>query len=144
MADSVVDDDVSAILAKDPLDRCLTYSDINSFDVDGSITKVNSSLDINYADNYLPCHKKEEPLPGLAHTPTLPSVESPPQVEMKSLPHTLKYVFLGANGTLPVIINSSLALEEERGVVDLLKVYKMVIGWTMAYLKGIEPSFCMH
>ena len=29
-------------------------------------------------------------------------------------------------------------------MVNLLKVYKKAIGWTMADLKGIDPSFCMH
>ena len=109
MMDGAVDENVLAVLAKYQLDLCLTYWDINSFDVDGSIAKVNALLDVNYADNSLPWHKKIEPLPGLAHTPTLPSTESPPQVELKPLPATLKYVFLGQNGTLSVIINSSLA-----------------------------------
>ena len=29
-------------------------------------------------------------------------------------------------------------------MVNFLKVYKKAIGWTMADLKGIDPSFCMH
>ena len=111
--DNAVDDNVPKILAKDPLDLCLTYSNIDSFYVNGSIAKVNALLDINYVGNYLPWHKKIEPLLGLAHTPTLPSTKSPPQVELKPLPATLKYDFLGLNRTLLVIINSSLAPEEE-------------------------------
>ena len=28
--------------------------------------------------------------------------------------------------------------------MELLQRYKKAIGWTMADLKGIDPSFCMH
>ncbi|XP_049391527.1 uncharacterized protein LOC125855924 [Solanum stenotomum] len=36
--------------------------------------------------------------------PTKPSTEEPPSLELKALPFHLKYAFLGANSTLPVII----------------------------------------
>ncbi|XP_021775616.1 uncharacterized protein LOC110739479 [Chenopodium quinoa] len=58
--------------------------------------------------------------PGSTPTPLtvptdklLPSVLQAPQVELKPLPDHLKYVFLGQNDTLPVIISSKLTKEQE-------------------------------
>ncbi|KAM2377635.1 hypothetical protein ACFX1X_044207 [Malus domestica] len=42
----------------------------------------------------------------------LPSVVQPPTLELKPLPSHLKYVFLGEDDTLPVIISSSLTAQE--------------------------------
>ena len=45
-----------------------------------------------------------EPLPPLAETPAKSSIESPPKLELKPLPDSLKYAYLGDDETLPVII----------------------------------------
>ncbi|CAN6552452.1 unnamed protein product [Malus baccata var. baccata] len=74
----------------------------------------------------------------------LPSVVQPPTLELKSLPSHLKYVFLGEDDTLPVIISSSLTAQEESKLVRVLKEYKTAIGWTLADIKGISPTTCMH
>ncbi|KAM1569365.1 hypothetical protein ACFX10_034489 [Malus domestica] len=62
----------------------------------------------------------------------LPSVVQPPALELKPLPSHLKYVFLGENDTLPVIISSSLTAQEESKLVRVLKEYKTAIGWILA------------
>ncbi|CAN6697898.1 unnamed protein product [Malus baccata var. baccata] len=74
----------------------------------------------------------------------LPSVVQPPTLELKPLPSHLKYVFLGEDETLPVIISSSLTALEESMLVRVLKEYKTAIGWTLADIKGISPTTCMH
>ncbi|CAN6586155.1 unnamed protein product [Malus baccata var. baccata] len=74
----------------------------------------------------------------------LPSVVQPPTLELKPLPSHLKYVFLGEDETLPVIISSSLTALEESKLVRVLKEYKTAIGWTLADIKGISPTTCMH
>ncbi|CAN6695352.1 unnamed protein product [Malus baccata var. baccata] len=74
----------------------------------------------------------------------LPSVVQPPTLELKPLPSHLKYVFLGKDETLPVIISSSLTALEESKLVRVLKEYKTAIGWTLADIKGISPTTCMH
>ncbi|CAN6723519.1 unnamed protein product [Malus baccata var. baccata] len=74
----------------------------------------------------------------------LPSVVQPPTLELKPLPSHLKYVFLGENDTLPVIISSPLTAQEESKLVRVLKEYKTAIGWTLADIKGISPTTCMH
>ncbi|CAN6566576.1 unnamed protein product [Malus baccata var. baccata] len=74
----------------------------------------------------------------------LPSVVQPPTLELKPLPSHLKYVFLGEDETLPVIISSSLTALEESKLVRVLKEYKTAIGWTLADIKGISLTTCMH
>jgi hypothetical protein len=63
---------------------------------------------------------------------------------LKLLPSYLKYVFLGDGGTLPVIISNKLSVLQEEELVQVLKEHKMAIGWTIADIKGISPSTCMH
>ncbi|XP_021755965.1 uncharacterized protein LOC110721142 [Chenopodium quinoa] len=72
--------------------------------------------------------------PGSTPTPLtvptdklLPSVLQAPQVELKPLPDHLKYVFLGQNDTLPVIISSKLTKEQEDKLVTVLKEHKLAI-----------------
>ncbi|KAM2585846.1 hypothetical protein TB2_046660 [Malus domestica] len=58
----------------------------------------------------------------------LPSVIQPPSLELKPLPSHLKYVFLGEQETLPVIISFSLTAQEEDKLVRVLQEYKTAIG----------------
>ena len=91
----------------------------------------------------LPSHL--EPLP--LTTPKeilLPSVLQAPKVELKPLPEHLKYVFLGENETLPLIISSKLTREQENKLVEVLKQHKEAMGWSIADIKGISPTTCMH
>ncbi|KAM2676301.1 hypothetical protein EV1_002983 [Malus domestica] len=74
----------------------------------------------------------------------LPSVIQPPSLELKPLPSRLKYVFLGEQETLPIIISSSLTAQEEDKLVRVLREYRTAIGWTLADIKGISPTTCMH
>ncbi|XP_062151844.1 uncharacterized protein LOC133860215 [Alnus glutinosa] len=74
----------------------------------------------------------------------LPSVLQAPIPELKPLPSHLKYVFMGDEGTLPVIISSKLNAPQEEKLMQVLKEYKTAIGWTIADIKGISPSTCMH
>ncbi|CAN6583747.1 unnamed protein product [Malus baccata var. baccata] len=74
----------------------------------------------------------------------LPSVTQAPVLELKPLPDHLKYVFLGDNETLPVIVSSSLTAIEEEKLIRVLKKHKTAIGWTLADIKGISPTTCMH
>ena len=70
---------------------------------------------------------------------TLPFIESPHSLKLKLLPSHLKYVYLGQNNTLPVIISSTLNAGQEQNPVDLLGRYRRVIGWTIADIRGISP-----
>ncbi|KAL4387321.1 hypothetical protein GQ457_09G021380 [Hibiscus cannabinus] len=72
-----------------------------------------------------------------------PSLEHAPSLELKPLPPHLKYVYLGSNETLHVI-SAKLLPDQECSLINLLSQYKKAIGWTMADLKGISPTICMH
>ncbi|CAN6712639.1 unnamed protein product [Malus baccata var. baccata] len=74
----------------------------------------------------------------------LPSVIQAPSLKLKPLPSHLKYVFLDDQETLPVIVFSLLTAQEEGKLVRMLKEYKTAIGWTLADIKGISPTTCMH
>jgi len=67
-----------------------------------------------------------------------------PKLELKTLSPSLKYAYLGDNNTYPVIINSSLSVEQEGELIQVLKQHKDAIGWTLVDLKGISSSMCMH
>ena len=76
---------------------------------------------------------------------TLPSIKSSSNLELKLLPSHLKYVYLGQNNTLPVIISSTLNVAgQKQSPVDMLGRYRRAIEWTMVDIKGISPSICMH
>ncbi|CAL5409726.1 unnamed protein product [Camellia sinensis] len=77
----------------------------------------------------------ERPIPFVLHAP-IPN--------LKPLPNYLKYVFLGNEGTLPVIISDKLSASQEEKLVLVLKEHKTAIGWTIADIKGISPYTCMH
>ncbi|CAN6579352.1 unnamed protein product [Malus baccata var. baccata] len=74
----------------------------------------------------------------------LPSIIQAPILELKPLPSHLKYIFLGENETLPAIISSSLTAQEEEKLLRVLKEFKYALGWTLADIKGISPTTCMH
>jgi hypothetical protein len=80
----------------------------------------------------------------LSHKKLLPSILQAPELELKPLPDNLKYVFIGDNNTLPVIIAKGLTSAQEEKLVKLLCDHKTAIGWTLADIKGISPSMCMH
>ncbi|KAM1247681.1 hypothetical protein ACFX2J_043587 [Malus domestica] len=95
----------------------------------------------------LPQHrgKPSNPIPIPVSTNTLlPSVIQAPVLELKPLPDHLKYVFLGDEETLPVIVSSSLTALEEEKLIRVLKEHKTAIGWTLADIKVISPTTCMH
>jgi hypothetical protein len=101
-------------------------------------------LEIATSANFHPWKVPKEPLSLTSSIPHVPSLESPPKVELKPLPDKLKYAFLGSNDTLPIIIASNLQKDQEDNLLEVLKEHKKVIGWTVVDLKGIDPSICMH
>ncbi len=80
-------------------------------------------------------HFKSLDLSNREVKPFVPSIESSSH---------LKHDYLGDNKTLPPIIPSSLNANQEKGLMNVLRRYKKAIGWTMADIKGISPSICMH
>ncbi|XP_015584601.1 uncharacterized protein K02A2.6-like [Ricinus communis] len=71
-------------------------------------------------------------------------INEPPMVELKELPNTLKYVFVGEKNTYPVIIASDLSPLKEEATIKKLRRLKKAIGWEISDIKGISPTMCMH
>ncbi|XP_027064788.1 uncharacterized protein [Coffea arabica] len=78
------------------------------------------------------------------HTRLLPSVVQAPELDLKPLAKHLKYAFLGDRETLPIIIFAHLSPSQEERLVRLLRDYKEAIELSIADIKGISPSVCMH
>lgn len=64
--------------------------------------------------------------------------------EVKLFVPSVEYIYLGQKYTLPIIISSSSNVDQEKSLLDVLGRYKKAIEWTMADIKGINPSICMH
>ena len=95
-------------------------------------------------DSFQPNKRKYyEPLGEIAQT-SMSSFEQSPKMEQKPLPSHLRYAYLGDASTLPVIISASLTAAEEDKLLRVLRDHKDALGWSLAYLKGIRPSMCMH
>ena len=73
-----------------------------------------------------------------------PSMVEDPKLELKALPPHLRYVFLGRNDTLSVIIASNLNVQQVECLVEVLKKFKWAIGWTIADIIGIVPGISSH
>ena len=65
-------------------------------------------------------------------------------MEEKQLPNHLRYAYLGEESTLLVIISSSFFNMEEEKLLKIFMEHKEAIGWSLADIKGIRPSMCMH
>ncbi|CAM8956610.1 unnamed protein product [Rhodiola kirilowii] len=74
----------------------------------------------------------------------VPSVVQAPELQLKPLPEHLKYVYFGDGETLPVIIKKGLEPNQEERLAAVLKKHKAAIGWTLADIKGVSPTVCMH
>ncbi|KAA3458682.1 Retrovirus-related Pol polyprotein from transposon 17.6 [Gossypium australe] len=72
-----------------------------------------------------------------------PSIENPSTLELKPFPLHLKYAYLGDNNTLPIVISAELTFDQKAKLLEVLKISKKVLGWTIADINRIivgEPS----
>ena len=69
---------------------------------------------------------------------------SPPKLDLKPLLENLKYVYLGDDEPLSVIISKALEPEQEEKLVRVLSEHREAFGWTLADLKGLSPTLCTH
>ncbi|GKF28898.1 hypothetical protein Tco_0095240, partial [Tanacetum coccineum] len=73
-----------------------------------------------------------------------PSIEEPPELELKGLPSHLEYAYLEENDKLPVIIAKGFKDNEKDSLLKVLKYHKRTIAWKITDIKGIDPRFCTH
>ncbi|XP_031253758.1 uncharacterized protein LOC116111755 [Pistacia vera] len=119
-------------LQKDSLERCLMESSTTE-DEDPCLREEVEALEKeSLTDNNMELKEDLHKTPNEA-----------PKLELKPLPSNLKYVFLDKDA-YPVIISASLIDLEEKSLLDILRKHEKVMGWTIADIKGISPSICMH
>ncbi|GJQ97650.1 reverse transcriptase domain-containing protein [Tanacetum coccineum] len=73
-----------------------------------------------------------------------PSMEEPPELELKDLPSHLEYAYLEENDKLPMIIAKGLKDDEKDALLKVLKSHKRAIAWKITDIKGIDPRFYTH
>ncbi|KAL1213781.1 RNA-directed DNA polymerase-like protein [Cardamine amara subsp. amara] len=139
---------------RDPLERALVASTEEVRNFDDEAASYAKLLDDNEQVTRL---VESEP----AETPLEPCVDrriSPasidavhdwseskaPKVELKPLPQGLRYAFLGANKTYPVIVNSSLNSAEIALLLSKLRKHRKALGYSLDAIVGILPELCMH
>ncbi|XP_074325904.1 uncharacterized protein LOC141663927 [Apium graveolens] len=137
LIDKMLDHEIMSV--DDALDFCLNHFGQNWVDSDYT-NKVNKML-----ESTIPITNQElEPLPLSFHQASEPVEPSPPELELKPLPNTLKYMFLGPNESFPFIIASNLTPSQEEELLIVLRENKEAIGWSIFDIKGISPTVVQH
>nr|GEX43891.1 reverse transcriptase domain-containing protein [Tanacetum cinerariifolium] len=132
------------------LEDDLNSSKINLFyyDPEGNILLLEAILNseplplLPNHEQYLPSFKKE--LKACEAKTVKSSVDEPPEIELKDLPHHLEYAFLEGDNKFPVIIAKELGDEEKSALIKVLKSHKRAIAWKLSDIQGINPEFCTH
>ncbi|GJR74690.1 hypothetical protein Tco_0087055 [Tanacetum coccineum] len=119
-----------------------TDLDDDFYDMEGDILYLEKLLNEDPFLNF-PL-KKNEDLKQSEVTKAKPSIEEPPELELKDLPSHLEYAYLEENDKLPVIIAKSLKDNEKEALLKVLKSHKRAISWYIIDIKGIDPRFCTH
>ncbi|GJT27870.1 reverse transcriptase domain-containing protein [Tanacetum coccineum] len=120
----------------------LTNLDEDYYDTEGDILYLEKFLNEDPSPNLPPM--KNDDLKQVDVTMTKPSIEEPPELELKDLPSHLEYAFLEGTDKLPVIISKELKDEEKAALLKVLKSHKRAIAWKISDIKGIDPRFCTH
>nr|GEV25013.1 reverse transcriptase domain-containing protein [Tanacetum cinerariifolium] len=114
----------------------------DDFDLEGDIALIENLLTEDPTLN-LPQMKNKD-LKQADVTMTKPSIEEPPELELKDLPSHLEYAILEGTDKLPIIISKELKNEEKSALLNVLKSHKRAITWKISDIKGIDPHFCTH
>ena len=143
MVDSVVQKYLDNFSYDDPLMSCLVSPSWDEEVTTSESEFLHSIIDHNEVLEVNGWAPKFEPLPPIEDR-ALPSKERPPKLELKPLPSHLKYAFLGVEETFLVIISSSLELDQENKLLEILRTHRTTLGWTITDIKKISPLICTH
>ncbi|GJU78099.1 reverse transcriptase domain-containing protein [Tanacetum coccineum] len=108
--------------------------DDDFYDTEGDILYLEQLLNEDPSPTLPP--KKNEDLKEV--TKAKPSIEEPPELELKDLPSHLEYAYLEENDKLPVIIAKGLKDDEKEALLKVLKSHKRAIAWKITDIKGTE------
>ncbi|GJU34428.1 reverse transcriptase domain-containing protein [Tanacetum coccineum] len=99
--------------------------DDDFYDTEGDILYLEQLLNEDPSPTLSPT--KNEDLKEV--TKAKPSIEEPPELELKDLPSHLEYAYLEENDKLPVIIAKGLKDVEKEALLKVLKSHKRAIAW---------------
>ncbi|GKB35576.1 reverse transcriptase domain-containing protein [Tanacetum coccineum] len=128
-------EEIKAYLKDDSISPEIDHAD---FDPEGDICLIERLL------NNDPFQLPPMDLKQVEVTKAKPSIEEPPELELKDLPSHLEYAYLEGTDKLPVIIAKSLKDDEKEALLKVLKSHKQVIAWKITDIKGIDPRVCTH
>jgi preprotein translocase subunit SecA len=123
LIEEIIDEVIEESSIEDPLEACLAQ-----FGEDLDLEKLMEQANALLETAPLVSEEKEET-----------AVPDSPKKELKLLPDSLKYKFLGPAESLPVIIASNLIEAQEEELLEVLREHKEAIGWTIEDIKGISP-----
>jgi hypothetical protein len=129
-------EEIEAFLANDSISPEIDHS---VSDMEGDILLIEKLLNADPNPSLPPMDLKMADVKEVK-----PSIENPPEPELKDLPPHLEYAFLEGTDKLPVIISKELKDEEKNRLLDVLKKHKNAIAWQISDIKGIDPRFCTH
>jgi hypothetical protein len=128
LIEEILDEVVEESSIEDPLEACLAQ-----FGEDLDLDKLMEQTEALLETAPLVSKDKEEKV-----------VPDSPKKELKPLPDSLKYKFLGPAELLPLIIASDLIDAQEEELLGVLREHREAIGWTIEDIKGISPSLVMR
>ncbi|GJZ64861.1 reverse transcriptase domain-containing protein [Tanacetum coccineum] len=114
----------------------LSNLDDDYYDTEGDILYLEKLLNEDPSLTLPPM--KNDDLKQVNVTMTKPSIEEPPELELKDLPSHLEYAFLEGTDKLPVIISKELKEEEKSALLKVLKSHKRAIAWKISDIKVIK------
>jgi hypothetical protein len=126
LIEEIIDEVIEESSIEDPMEACLAQFG-KDLDLDKLMEQANALLET------APLASEEKE-----------AVPDSPKKELKPLPDSLMYKFLGPAESLPVIIASNLKDAQEEELLEVLREHKEAIGWTIEDIKGISPSLVMH
>ena len=144
VTDEMIEEALPAIMSSNPFGACLFHGDLRLFNFGSIIDEMDSNIDFTPHLESSSCLYTYEPLPSLAGSAMPTSLVSPSKLELKPLPDSLKYVFLGPKETLSIIISSLLSYDQEKELIHVLSNHKSASGWSIVDLKKISLIIYMH
>jgi hypothetical protein len=128
LIEEILDEVIEESSIEDPLEACLAQ-----FGEDLDLDKLMEQTEALLETAPLVRKEKEETV-----------VPDSPKKELKPLPDSFKYKFLGPAESLPVIIASDLIDAQEEELLGVLREHREAIGWIIEDIKGINPLLVMH
>ncbi|XP_048605032.1 uncharacterized protein LOC125582397 [Brassica napus] len=150
--DALADDFLEKLAIEDSLQHALTIERetqmIENKESDELVRRLNVHLEDDGEDEFMELPQKTQHAASADIQENLHEADwselKAPKVELKPLPHGVRYAFLGPNETYPVIVSSELTENELSMLLNELKKYRKALGYSLDDIKGISPYLCMH